>query len=445
MAFERRLALLVMLAVGITLLLGSPAMAEDEVGGRNLTARVTVQDPAGSAATLPPPTVTGGTTTPVTYPVSYPGFAQPPEPPPPEPPVAMPDVPPTPAPMPEPTPIIVVPQPPPPTRAQTEQVIIEVDECCQARDECGWPLDTCGVPYGRLDITLEGLYTMFDDPSGVLGVPPAFVAPGPGVPNAFQWGLTDYDEEFGGRVTIRYAVAPVSYIELRGAWYGEFEGTSRQTGVFGFQPGPAGLGGLSALNTATFDMEADLYTGELNYWTEASCVGNSRFDVGGGVRYVRFEETASAINWALPIVPAAGPASIVSEADNTFVGIQLGGAWHYDFSPTFEFRIAARGLIGNVNQDTTVTDANVLAGGTHVSRVDYDEIRLGADVDVGFFLRLSPRFGVTLGYNMFLLDGVARANNAMDFTQSVSGAVQAAIADDQIVNHSLFLGLNINL
>jgi hypothetical protein len=317
--------------------------------------------------------------------------------------------------------------------------------CCQRRDSCGWPLDTRGCRYGRLDLTLEGAYSILDQPSGPMGVPVSFVAPGPGLPNQFDWGRVDYDGEFGGRGTIRWAVCPQKWLEVRGAYFGGFTGESRQTGSFGFTPGPAGLGGIAALNTATLAMEADLYSGELNYWQEACCHGKNRIDVGGGVRYVRFDETASATNWANAIIPGGGAPSIVANADNTFYGLQVGTVWHHDFSPCFEFRLGAKVLVGNVHQENEVVDANVFAGGTHRSTVEQDNVNLGLDVDVGILWRISPRFGVTLGYNFLLLDGLARANNVMDFTKSVSGAVQAQVADDQLINHAFLVGLNVNL
>jgi len=336
--------------------------------------------------------------------------------------------------------------PPPPAAGQggSMQYRLVRNACCDRRDECGWRIDAGGCRYGRWDLTLEGLYTVADQPQGVLGVPVARVAPGPLLPNQFNWNGVDYDDAFGGRVGLTYAVAPFSRVELRATWYGNFTGSQRQTGAFGFLPGPGGVGGISALNTATLEMEADLYSGELNYWEEVNCSGKSRFDLGGGLRVIRFEETAAVTNWASPVVVGGGAPSLSSKARSDFIGLQFGGVWHYDFSPRFEFRAIGKVLAGNVNQTVTVNDANILGGGAHQSSTESDDIRLGADVDLGLLWRLHRRIGITFGYNLLILDGVARANETLDFTASTSGAVQARLHEGQIVSHSLFLGLNLN-
>ena len=55
---------------------------------------------------------------------------------------------------------------------------------------------------------------------------------------------------------------------------------------------------------------------------------------------------------------------------------------------------------------------------------------------------MSRCLAFTLGYNLLFLDNVQRANDAMDFSASTSGAVQARNEVDQLLWHGVYAGIS---
>ena len=327
-------------------------------------------------------------------------------------------------------------RPPPPSDCSPE--------CGQARDDCCWPVDDCGKRYGCTTITLEGSFGLLNDPQGVLGTP-AF-----GFTNQFDWDELDYGGAIGGRVTLEHAVAPQEWVQVRGAYYGSWDDSAGRVGVFGFQPGNTFTGGGTQRVGVTNDVfgtltsEADFWGAEINYADELSCSGCTRWDLILGVRYLQFNETARAAFNAAPIPGFTGPAFAASDVENLFIGLQVGARWHYQPSQNFEITASLKVLGGNVNRQAAVSDRSIFAGGLHAASSDEDEIVLGADIEIGARLRLSRTFAITAGYNLVFLDNILRANDAMDFSASGSGAVQAVQDTDQLFWHGVFAGLQLN-
>ncbi len=317
--------------------------------------------------------------------------------------------------------------------------------CGQRRDNCCWPLDWCGNRYGCREITIEGMAGILQAPEGPFGlaVPPGFPPPTP----QLNYDGLDYGFAFGGRVTGRYYIGPQESIELRATYNGSWDDNTVSNGRFGFSAGPFGPGpangNVTVANSLTIDSESELFSGEANWWTELACEGCTRWDLMAGVRYVQFDEDLTG-SFANPIIPGGGPASVASSTENTFIGAQLGGAIHRDFSDRFTFTLSLKAMIGNVTREASVSDANVFAGGTHSASSEDEEIVWGLDADIGVKMRVTSRIAITAGYNFFFLDNVLRAHDAMDFTNSVTGAVQAQQKTDQLIVHSLFLGVNFN-
>jgi hypothetical protein len=327
---------------------------------------------------------------------------------------------------------------PPPTPCPT--VTYEDIPCYQRRDACGWPLDCSGCRYGRFEITLEGSYAALSDPDGLLG-PLAIGAAAP----QFDWEELEYCGSFGGRGALRYAVGPSEWLELRGTYYGLWEDDTSRVGTFGFRPG---IGGAASPLTSNpvfgeLEMEAQAFGGELNYQAELLCKRCLRADILLGARYFHFEEEASVEFANAPILAFSGPAYIKSDCTTQFVGLQAGGVFHWDVSPTFELVAIVKGFGGWVFREAAVSDRSIFAGGPHGSSVDEEALEWGAEVELGFRWRLTRWLSLNGGYNLFALDGVQRAHDAMSFTESTSGAVQAQLLEDEILIHSFFLGFTI--
>ncbi len=315
--------------------------------------------------------------------------------------------------------------------------------CAQRRDECCWPLDCNGRRYGRFDLRAELALAAINDPEEVLGEP-IF---GPLAASQFDWDALEYGLELGFRLSAAYAVAPQKRLAARFQWFGPMDdGSAQSGGRFAFEPGPDGTGGVSDPVDGVLDLETRLWTGELNYVSEFSCSGCWRWDLLAGLRVLSLEDDARVdFSPNAGIDDFTGPAFIVSETENLFVGVQIGVAAAWDVSPSFVLTGSLKGLAGNVSREARVSDQSIFVGGPHASGSEEDEFVLGAEAELGLLWRVTPRLGVTATYTLLLLDGVLRGYDAMDFTHSTSGAVQARQRTDQLVAHSLFLGLELNL
>jgi hypothetical protein len=315
--------------------------------------------------------------------------------------------------------------------------------CFQLRDECGWPADCNGCPLGRFEIALQGTYTFITDPEHAFGLDTFF-------PNQLRWDTLDYDGEFGGRVALRYAMTPCDRIEARGAYLGEFSDSTRQTGVFGFSPFgvpppiPAVAPGVAGPFTADFEMESTLWTAELNWWSEQICDGRWRLDTVVGARVISYEEDADARNFAPAFNPGfPGAPFIRSETENLFIGIQAGGQAHWDIAQTFELNASFKAMLGNINRESVVSDNSIFSGGPHTGTLEEDEIVWGFEAEAGVRWRLVRWLSIEAGYSLLFLDEVQRANDALNFNASPSGALQAQSLTDQIVAHTLFAGITL--
>lgn len=315
--------------------------------------------------------------------------------------------------------------------------------CCIARNAGGWPVTPGGCCYGRLVIWAEGLWSFLKAPEGLMGEAPYLAGPTAN-PDPIDWGVLDYDDgQAGGRFTVRYAVAPEMWIEARATYYGEYSDTKSESGRFGFMPGPAGVGGVTVPNTADLRVESEVYGGELNFWTEVACTGTASWSVGGGAHWVQFNEGVTASNWAVPFAPFDTPPYMRSYVQNTYIAAQFGGSVRWEITPCFDVTLLLKGMLGNMNRQLTVSDNSVFSGGYHGATNETNEVVAGVDVDVSVRWRLTRWLALTAGYNLLFVDNVLRAHDGMDFTKSNSGAIQPIDAADQLVVHSVLLGIQV--
>ena len=316
-------------------------------------------------------------------------------------------------------------------------------DCGLRRDACCWPLDRCGQRYGRFQLRVEATLTGIASPSGALGGIES------GLPGQMDWSVLDYGSDLAdairGRVALSYAFSPTTRLEARGGWYGSWQSTAPAAGVFAFFPGPAGMGGVSTPNTATFSAEADLYTGELTLWNELVCSGCWRFDWGIGAGAVRFDEKAQAHDWGATFPGFNAPAFVGSDVENLFLAGQIGGQVHYALSESFELSFRALGRIGSMESDVRVDDRSFFGPGDHTQSRSGSNLAFGGLLELGARWRLTSRLALTAGYSLMLTDGVVRAYEAMDFTQSNTGAVGAALRRSLLTSHTVFVGFELNL
>jgi hypothetical protein len=301
-------------------------------------------------------------------------------------------------------------------------------------------VDACGNRWGRWSVTLEGAAAWIGSPDGILGEPIFLQG------NQLEWDNVDYDAALGGRLTFVYHTDCTTRFELRGTYYGNPVADQSDTGFFGATPGDDGLGDISSLVDADFHSEAELWSVEFNWWHEVDCSGHWRYDIGFGFRFIAFDENASV---DFDVVEDTGgfpvdESFVTSDVTNRFYGLQLLGAIHYDATECFELYATLKAMFGSIQRDIDITDNDIFAGGTHTASSNDDDFVGGVEFEVGAIWRISRSVGIVASYDFLYLSDVQHAEDAMDFSVSNSGAVQAKQSPDQLVVHTVFLGVTFN-
>jgi len=277
-----------------------------------------------------------------------------------------------------------------------------------------------------LRVAVEAVITLWEAPRGSLGVPT-------GRPDQLAWDAIGDESAPGVRVGAAYRLDDRDAIEVRGTWLGEAEGSARETGVFGFG------GGVSATNTATLDWSARLAGVEANWRRRLDADGG--LELLAGLRWVGHTEEASATDWLTSFGGGAAP-FVAAKVDNRFLGAQVGAAWAHAVGDS-RVDVAAEGkvLLGSLQRDIEVSDRDFFSGGSHFGSIDTSDFAAGLELELAVRYRLHDRVTLALGYDLFWLDGVTRAHEALDFSRSGTGAVQPVSPTDRLLLHSFLLSL----
>jgi len=285
----------------------------------------------------------------------------------------------------------------------------------------------------RLRVSIEGLIAFWDGLDGPFGEPT-------GQDDQMVWDVLGSTEAPGVRLGALYEIDRLNSVEARWTWFTGIERQGRQTGVFGFSPGDGSPSGVSVSNTATFRSESNVQSIEASWWRFLPQVQKVHANFLLGVRVIRHDEQASATDWEDDFGAGSDP-FVASDVLNTFLGGQVGIAVFYRAGNRVEFVGILKGLFGAMMRDITVVDQAFFAGGLHTGSIEETDFAFGVDLDLGLRVWVSQRIAITLGYNLLLLDGVVRAHGAMGFSQSATGAVQPIVTKDELVLHSLLLGV----
>ena len=285
----------------------------------------------------------------------------------------------------------------------------------------------------RLRVAIEGLIAFWDGLDGTFGEPT-------GQADQMVWDVLGSTEAPGVRLGALYEIDNLNSVEARWTWFTGIEREGRQTGVFGYTPGDGNPSGISASNTATFRSESDVMSLEASWWRFLPQVEKVHANFLLGVRFIRHDEQASATDWENDFGAGSDP-FVASDVLNTFLGGQVGIAVFYRAGKRVEFVGILKGLFGAMMRDITVMDQAFFSGGLHTGSLEETDFVFGVDLDLGLRVWVSQRVAVTLGYNLLLLDGVVRAHGAMGFSQSATGAVQPIVTKDELVLHSVLLGV----
>lgn len=291
---------------------------------------------------------------------------------------------------------------------------------------------------GRLTwyVGVEGGISLFEDPKGILG--PAL----PAGNTPFDWGANSYDSAFAARLTVGRHLAECQRLEFRGSWSSWDAESSQTNRRFGYSQNPGGALILSPPVTATLENETDLWSFEINWWRTTPPRGNSRLEYALGARVIRLEDTASATNF----VGLAPGSFLRGEADNTLWAAQGAVAWRLGAWQRFELGVSVKGMLGLLNRDLSERDASIVTGGptTNASR-ERTDFGWALEGEVQAIFRPVSRVGITATYSLLLMGDMTRAHEMLDLSRAATGSVQIREAQDNLVVHSLFLGVRIDL
>lgn len=278
-------------------------------------------------------------------------------------------------------------------------------------------------------VRAEGGFALMQDPEGPLGLDS-------GAANQIQWDENELDTSFAARLAVGSRMGRGS-VEAEATWYDTFEGDSAQTGVFGFAP-PAGS--VSAATPAALSSEVDLWTGHATWWCPKRQGRCDTWSLGLGVRTVYFREIAKAEGLT---IPGAGAGRIESDAENRFIGAEIGVRYERRMGSRWTVQAYGLGLFGSINRDLSVRDTSIFSPGAHRATSEADEFAWGVNAGVRLGWRLSSRLTLTASYDLLFLDGVVRGHDAIDTSRAGTGAVQARQSEGDFIAHAVFVGLEL--
>jgi hypothetical protein len=305
------------------------------------------------------------------------------------------------------------------------------------------PADTAPVRLERRgnpltwSVAVEGGIAITDDPEGILGLPLG----GRGRP--FDWGENSYGSAFAARVTVTRHIRQCQRLELRGMWTADWKDTTPQEGRnFGFSQNTGGGLILSPQVASTLTNQSNLWSVELNWWRTTPRRGGSRLDYAVGLRVIQFEDKARATDW----VGLAPDAYLEGEATNTLWAAQGAVAWRLGAWKRFELSVGGKGMVGLRNRDLTERDTSIVTGGpTTDARRERTDFGWALEGEITAIFRPVARIGITASYTILFMGDVTHANKMLDLSRAATGSVQIVDSKDDLLVHSLFFGVRIDL
>ena len=237
-----------------------------------------------------------------------------------------------------------------------------------------------------------------------------------------------------------------SWIEVRAAYFGQWDASGIQTGEFGFTQSP-GLPPVeeSATQSTRLLRESEIFTGEINYRHLMRCDSCSRFDVIGGLRFTSDQETARADQWSPSFDPGfATPARFEGKGENAIVHAQLGVGYARDVAPWCTLKGEAKFLVGASFANAKTTTAGVFSDTTTLREASNTELSFGLNLDLGAQFWLTTDVSLSLGYSLLVYTGVVGVERSIHLNNVASGAAGAQVAPTERAIHSFYAGVGLD-
>ncbi len=144
----------------------------------------------------------------------------------------------------------------------------------------------------------------------------------------------------------------------------------------------------------------------------------------------------------------------MSDVENNLYGYQFGARLSYCLGCRMMVNVGGKvGIYGNdasyshrITTDTVMAYTNSQGAGAGDVCTDYSDVSLAGlgELDLGLGYRLSSCWTITGGYRFLAVSGVATAFGQMPAQYTTAATAGAVRADDSLIMHGAYLGLDYN-
>jgi hypothetical protein len=245
--------------------------------------------------------------------------------------------------------------------------------------------------------------------------------------NATLLGTSDipYSMEAGPRLILGRRVGEAAAVELLYFGLNDWDASRTLTGDNDLRiPGDLGLATLDFFNadSLTASQAATINNVEVNLWRHT---GESPLELMAGFRYLNLDEqfqiSASDSD--------TGASRYRVNTRNDLFGGQIGGRFRPSLDRAGRFgleAIAKAGVFGNavgMNQFVSDSDNTFVVRNTNVAA---GQTAFVGDVGLAALMRVTDSITARIGYTLIWVEGVARAANQLDFTDTTSSGTRLA-------------------
>ena len=293
----------------------------------------------------------------------------------------------------------------------------------------------CGDPCRRSSFEIQGHASLLTpSPEGIV----TFDA---GQTDPVTWDSLDYDWVGGGRAVWSFPVCSWT-ARLGGTYWGQWEAADSVTGTIAV--GAVAVNGTPAISPpflCNLESEATLWGLDAALVHPCICTECLETAWGFGLRYMQFKEQSTL---TVPPPAQATPAIAEGDTENGLLAAQLVGEWTRHLTSCWDLRARAAVFGGWLHRKVDVTITDFFGAGTKPTQsAEDDSFGFGAELEVSVGWHPCGNWTVRLGYGGLLMTGIARGDESMDFSNTLTTTLVAPqFGDEAILAHRFFVGVS---
>jgi hypothetical protein len=262
-----------------------------------------------------------------------------------------------------------------------------------------------------------------------------------GDPGQVTWDTLDTGAAPGGRAEISWPLGGSWIATLGGTYWGSWDDTSRTSGTLAVG---SPISVSSVFPDVELTTEATLWHVDATLW-KTCCVSPCFFTGWGlGLRGVSFDESA---HYSVPQT-APGPAVARRDVEACLVAAQVSGQLQWKLTPRWDLRLRGSAFVGWLSEESEVTTRDHFGTGTQVPQTrEDDSVGFGGELEVSVGFCIARGWTLRAGYGLLALFDVTRADAAADYANVLTNpgnVIDAAISDDTLLAHRIFVGVTID-